>query len=205
MPSAALIEVLEWPTPNVSYSLSARSRERREPAVLLDRVQLLAAAGQHLVRIGLVADVPDQAVVRRVVDVVQRDGQLDRAQAGGEMPAARADGLDQEFAQFGGQLLEAPLRQRAQVRGRGDRRSRVWVVSAAATADSLLHAVDDVMGERAQRHRSPRPVRQRGERAVAMLARQLRAAPRARRRSGSWACRARRRRRRACRAAPCRR
>ena len=64
MPRAALIEVLEWPTPKVSYSLSARAREGREAAVLLDGVQPVAAAGQHLVRIGLVADVPHQPVVR---------------------------------------------------------------------------------------------------------------------------------------------
>ena len=66
-------------------------REGREAARLLDRVQAVAPPGQHLVRIGLVADVPDQPVVRRVEDIMQGDGQLDRAQAGGEMAAARAD------------------------------------------------------------------------------------------------------------------
>ena len=85
MPSAALIEVLEWPTPKVSYSLSLRVGKGREAARLLDGVQPVAAAGQHLVRIGLVADVPDQAVIGRIEHVMQRDGQLDRAQAGGEM------------------------------------------------------------------------------------------------------------------------
>ena len=100
MPSAALIEVLEWPTPKVSYSLSARLGKGARPSVLLDGVQLLAPAGEHLVRIGLVAHVPHQAVVRRVEDIMQGDGQLDRAQAGGEMAAAGADGLDQELAQL---------------------------------------------------------------------------------------------------------
>ncbi len=89
MPSAALIEVLEWPMPKVSYTLSVRVGKRREAAVLLDGVQLLAPPGQHLVRIGLVADVPDDAVVRRVEDVVQGDGQLDRAESGREVPATR--------------------------------------------------------------------------------------------------------------------
>ena len=100
MPSAALIEVLEWPTPNVSYSLSARDGKWREAAVLLDGVEPVAPAGEHLVRIGLVADVPHQPVARRVEDVVQRDGELDRAEPRGEMSAARGDGLDQVVAQL---------------------------------------------------------------------------------------------------------
>ena len=64
-------------------------RERRQAVLLLDRRDAVAAAGEDLVRIALVADVPDQAVARRVVQVVQRDGQLDHAEAGAEM-AARA-------------------------------------------------------------------------------------------------------------------
>jgi hypothetical protein len=41
-----------------------------------------AAAGNNLVRVGLVADVPNDPIVRRVVDVMQRDGQLDGAEIG---------------------------------------------------------------------------------------------------------------------------
>ena len=41
-----------------------------------------AAAGQYLVRIGLVTDVPHQLIFRCVVDVVQRDGQFHRAEVG---------------------------------------------------------------------------------------------------------------------------
>ena len=33
------------------------------------------------------ADVPDDAVVRRIEDIMQRDRQLDRAEPGGEMAA----------------------------------------------------------------------------------------------------------------------
>ena len=50
----------------------------------------LAAAGEDLVRIGLVADVPDDAVVRRVEDVVQRDRQLDRAEVRRQVAAGLA-------------------------------------------------------------------------------------------------------------------
>ena len=74
--------------------------ERSEPAALLDRVQPVAPTCQHLVGIGLMADVPDDAIVRGVEDIMQGDRQLDRAKAGGEMAAAGAHGLDQKLAQL---------------------------------------------------------------------------------------------------------
>ena len=140
MPSAALIDVLEWPTPKVSYSLSARVGKRREAALLLDGVQLVAAAGEHLVRIGLVADVPHEAVARRVEHVVQRDGELDGAEAGGEMPAARArrsgSGSRAARAQSCAQLR---CRQRAQVgrASRCERSSGYWSGASVIAARSL--------------------------------------------------------------------
>ena len=103
----------------VVFALGAQ-REGRQAAVLLDGVQLFAPAREYLVRVGLVADIPDQAVVRGVVDVVQRNGQFDRAEAGGEVAAAGADGLDQELAQLGCQVLETPFRERSQIRGGRD-------------------------------------------------------------------------------------
>jgi hypothetical protein len=51
-------------------------------------VHALHAAGQDLVRIGLVAHIPDDAVVRRIEDVVQRDGEFHHAEARAEVPAA---------------------------------------------------------------------------------------------------------------------
>ena len=66
--------------------------EAGQAAALAQGADAVAPAGEDLVRIGLVADVPDQAVLRRVEDVVQRDGQLDHAQAGAEMAAGDRDG-----------------------------------------------------------------------------------------------------------------
>ena len=63
----------------------------------------VAAAGEHLVRVGLVADVPDQAVVRRVEHVVQGDGQFDRAQVRRQVAAGLGHRFEQEGAQFLGQ------------------------------------------------------------------------------------------------------
>ena len=56
-----------------------------------------AATGEHLVRIGLVAHIPHDAIVRCLVDIMERDGELDRAEPRREMPAARGDILDQEI------------------------------------------------------------------------------------------------------------
>src|SRR5687768_17724944 len=49
----------------------------------------ISTAGEDLVAVRLVAHVPDQPVDRRVEDVVQRDGELDRAQVRGQVPAGR--------------------------------------------------------------------------------------------------------------------
>ena len=55
--------------------LGPRASGRRHAVLLLDRVDAVAAAGQDLVRIALVADVPDDAVVRGGVQVMQDRGQ----------------------------------------------------------------------------------------------------------------------------------
>ncbi len=74
-------------------------------------------SGQYLVRIGLVTDIPHQLVFRRVVDVMQRDGQFHRAEIGREMPAGLADRLDQKGTQFIRQLRQLRAFQFAQVVG----------------------------------------------------------------------------------------
>ena len=68
--------------------------EAGEAAACAQGADAVAAAGQDLVRIGLVADVPDQLVIGRVEDVMQRDRQLDDAEAGAEMAAGHRDRVD---------------------------------------------------------------------------------------------------------------
>ena len=63
MPRPAEIEVEEWAAPNGSYSLSARLVKPDRPSFCAQRADAVAAAGQDLVRIGLMADIPDQPVV----------------------------------------------------------------------------------------------------------------------------------------------
>ena len=55
-------------------------REARQAAALPQRADPVAPAGQDLVRVGLVPDVPDQPVPRRVEDLVQRHRQLHHPQ-----------------------------------------------------------------------------------------------------------------------------
>ena len=100
MPSAAEIEVDEWAVPKVSYSLSSRRGKPEMPPSWRSVRHALAPAGQDLVRIGLVADVPDEPVVRRVEDVVQRDRQLDRAEVRRQVAAGLRDALQHEGAQL---------------------------------------------------------------------------------------------------------
>ena len=68
-------------------------------------------------RIGLVPDIPDQAVVRRVEDVMQPDGQLDDAETGAEMAAGDRNGVDQFRAQFVRDLLQVGLGNRRKSAG----------------------------------------------------------------------------------------
>ena len=80
--------------------------EAGQAAALTERADAVAAAGKNLVRIGLVADVPDQAVVRRVEHVMQRDRQLDDAEAGAEMAAGDSDSVDGLLTQLVGDLAK---------------------------------------------------------------------------------------------------
>ncbi len=92
-------------------------REGGESIELADRAQLVAAPGQHLVRVGLVAHVPDDAILGRVVDVMERDGEFHRAEPGGEMAADAAHRFDQIGAQLLGNRLQTLLGQGAKIGG----------------------------------------------------------------------------------------
>ena len=94
--------------------------EAGEAAAHAQRADAVAPPGQNLVRIGLMADVPDDAVARRVEQVVQRDGQLDHAEAGAEMAAGDRHGIDRLLAQFVGELAQLALVEAAEIGRRND-------------------------------------------------------------------------------------
>ena len=90
---------------SVVFALSTGRKWRKAPG-LLDGVELIAPARQHLVRIGLVAYVPDKPVIGGVENIMQGDSQLDRTQTRGKMTPSGADTVDQELAQFESQLCQ---------------------------------------------------------------------------------------------------
>ena len=69
----------------------------------------VAPSGQNLVRVGLMADVPDDAVARRVEQVVQRDSQLDDAEPCPEVAAGDRDRVDRLLAQLVRDLTKLAL------------------------------------------------------------------------------------------------
>ena len=63
------------------YALAA------QPVLHPQCADTVAASGQNLVRVALVADIPDQHVLGGVEHMVQRNCQLDHTQPGPQMPA----------------------------------------------------------------------------------------------------------------------
>jgi len=95
----------------------AAPRKAGDAAEVAQPRHRLAAAGEDLVAVGLVADVPHDAVVRGIEDVMEGDGQLDRAEIGRKMAAGPGYGLDQEGAQFAGECVEITAVERAHIGG----------------------------------------------------------------------------------------
>ncbi len=89
--------------------------EAGQAVALAERADAVAAAGEDLVRIGLVANVPDEAVFGCVEHIVQRDRQFDHAEPGAEMTAGDRDGIDRFLAQLIGKLAQLAFLQPAKV------------------------------------------------------------------------------------------
>src|ERR1700681_2451635 len=81
--------------------------EARKAAALSDGTDAVAAPGENLVGVALVADVPDQPVMRRVEDMVQRNRELHDAEAGAQMATGLGYRIDQVMAQLIGDLPKA--------------------------------------------------------------------------------------------------
>ena len=94
--------------------------EARQAAALAQRADAVPPPGQDLVRIGLVADVPDQLVVRRIEQVMKRHRQLDDAKTGPQMTPGDRYRVDHLGPQLIRQLAKILLRQTAQIRGHID-------------------------------------------------------------------------------------
>ena len=68
--------------------------EAGQPATLTQRANLFTAAGEDFVRVGLMTDVPDQPVIRRIEDMMQSDSQFHHAKARAEVSAGDCDRVD---------------------------------------------------------------------------------------------------------------
>src|SRR5579884_3304581 len=79
-----------------------RLGESGEAAGRSDRRELIAAAGDKLVRVRLIGRVPDQPVFRALKNAMERQRQLDGAEVRGEVPAAFGDRLDDHIATVAG-------------------------------------------------------------------------------------------------------
>ena len=80
--------------------------EAGQAAALAQGADAVAPAGQDLVRVGLVADVPDQPVARGVENGMDGDREFDDAERGAEMAAGDGDRVDGLGAQLIGELAQ---------------------------------------------------------------------------------------------------
>ena len=96
------------------------SREAADAIELAKRPEPLEPARQQLVRVGLVAGVPDDPVARRLEQPVERDRELHDPERRAQVAAGDRDGLDDRLADLQGELGELDLVEAAQVGGPGE-------------------------------------------------------------------------------------
>ena len=102
----------------VAIMLAFRAQREAVQAIgAADGVKSIFAAGQQLVDIDLMADVPDEFVLGRVEDVMQGDGQFDHAEIRTEMPAVFGQTGDHFLADLFGQFRQLVQRQLLDVGG----------------------------------------------------------------------------------------
>ncbi len=91
------------------------TREAADAVELAKRPEPLESAGQELVRVGLVAGVPDDLVARRLHEPVERQRELDDAERRAQVTAGDRHGLDDRVADLGGELGQLGIVEAAQV------------------------------------------------------------------------------------------
>ena len=104
----------------VVCALATLGKTRQAPA-LAQGTDAVATSGQDLVRVGLMAHVPDQDVLRRFIDMMQRDRQFDHTQTRAQMPTGLRHCIDGFRPQLIGQLSQLRNGKVAGVGRRGNR------------------------------------------------------------------------------------
>src|SRR5699024_5132171 len=96
------------------------TEEPAQAALLADGVEAVAATGEQLVDVGLVADIPDELVFGGGEHGVEGDGELDGSEAGAQVPAGAGDRGDELGAQLVGQRRELSRGERLEIIRTGD-------------------------------------------------------------------------------------
>ena len=89
--------------------------ERRQSLVVPDRLQLVATAGEDLMRVRLVTHVPEDLVRRGIQQRVQRDGDLTGPEVGAEVAADLPHRVDDVLADLLSDLLQFVLAELVEV------------------------------------------------------------------------------------------
>ncbi len=122
----------------MSCSDSKIEQNGARPFVLADRRQRVAAPGQDLVRIGLVADVPEDLVAGRVEQAVERDRELTGAEVGAEVAADLPDRVDDVGAHLLRDLLQLGVVEVVEIGRRLDRLEQPLLGLAPSSCFVLL-------------------------------------------------------------------
>jgi hypothetical protein len=69
-------------------------------------VKLSATAGKDFVRVSLVSHIPYDSIMRRIENIVEREGQFDYPKVRGEVSSIFGNCANDEFADFLSQLLQ---------------------------------------------------------------------------------------------------
>jgi GMP synthase-like glutamine amidotransferase len=98
----------------VEFAL-ATLRKTAQSAKLAQGRHAVAPPGKDFVRVGLVAHIPHDAVMRGVVNVVQGHRELDRSQVGTEVTTGSGDAIEQKTAQLVSEFAQLVTRHQSQV------------------------------------------------------------------------------------------
>ena len=128
-----------------SIVLALTALEKAREAVLLPQCfKSVCSAGEKLVRVPLMSDVPDNSIAGCIEHRMQRDRQLDDAESGADVSACTRTDLDQAGAHFFRDCAQLVARHRLQIRwgvdavedGHSERGQDVRVTMKLATCDS---------------------------------------------------------------------
>jgi hypothetical protein len=86
-----------------------------QPAGFSQLLKVFVPTGEELVRIALVANVPQQSIVLEIKDVVQGNGQFRNAEVTGQMAAVFAHNVDDTLTDLAGYPMQRGRGQFAEI------------------------------------------------------------------------------------------